>query len=80
MIIIEFLWKCAAWVSLKLIRFFLWLFAARDCKHCKHYCKRANWRYPICYKGYDAMDLCKKHPCYAYFERKDKPKSFFDIL
>ena len=80
MIIIEFLWRSAAWLLFKLIRFFIWLFAARNCRHCKHYCEGNDWRFPSCHKGYGAKEQCTKHPCYAYFERKDKPKSFFDIL
>ena len=79
MIIIEFLWRSAAWISFKLIRFFIWLFAARNCRHCKH-CHAWRWQRPSCDRGYGALEQCQKHPCYAYFERKNKPKSFFDIL
>ena len=79
MIIIEFLWKCAAWVVFKLIRFFIWLFAARNCRHCKH-CHSFYWKKPSCGRGYSAMEKCQAHPLYAYFERKAKPKGFFDIL
>ena len=79
MIVIEFLWKSAAWLLFKLTRFFLWLFAARNCKHCKHYCE-GGLCFPPCHRGYGAMELCKKHPCYTSFERKNKPKNFFDIL
>ena len=79
MIIFEFLWKSAAWISFKLIRFFIWLFAARNCKHCKH-CYYSRWNRYACTKGYGTMEKCQAHPLFSDFERKDKPKSFFDIL
>lgn len=79
MIVFELLWKSAAWILFKLIRFILWLFAARDCKHCKyHYMNR--WNRPGCTKGFGDFETCRAHPCYSHFERKNKPKSFFDIL
>ena len=79
MIIFEFLWKCTAWATFKLIRFFIWLFAARNCKHCKYgYINR--WNRCGCTKGWNDCETCRKHPYYAFFERKDKPKGFFDIL
>ena len=79
MIIIEFIWKCVAWISFKLIRFFIWLFAARDCKHCRH-CHASSWEKTSCDRGYITFEKCTKHPCYAHFERRSKPKGFFDIL
>ena len=79
MILFEFLWRSAAWISFKLIRFFVWFFAARNCHHCKH-CHVSRWERASCDRGYGALEQCRKHPCYAYFERKNKPKSFFDIL
>ncbi len=79
MIIIEFFWRIAAWISFKIIRFFIWLFAARNCRHCKH-CRAWHWQRASCDKGYGAMERCTKHPCYPDFERKPKPKGFFDIL
>lgn len=79
MIIIEALWKLTAWICFKLIRFFLWLFAARNCRHCKYgYVNR--WHIPGCTKNWGEYEKCKAHPCYPFFERKDKPKNFFDIL
>ena len=80
MIIIEFLWKCSAWLLFKLIRFFIWLFAARDCRHCKHcYRNPYNNKY-CCNKGNGTLIKCQLHPLYADFERKSMPKGFFDIL
>ena len=79
MIIIEFLWRSAAWLSFNLIRFFIWLFAARNCKHCKH-CYHNQWNRYACTRGYDVMEKCRAHPLLSSFERMDKPKSFFDIL
>ena len=57
MIIFEFIWKIAAWVSFKAIRFFLWLFAAKDCKHCKYGYKN-RWNNPGCTKGFSASETC----------------------
>ena len=79
MILIEFQRRLTALISFKVIRFFVWFFAARNCYHCKH-CHASRWEKASCDRGYGAMEKCQAHPLFSDFERKNKPKSFFDIL
>ena len=66
MILIEFIAKCAKSVWYLVLRYVIWIIAARDCNHCKN-------QYYSLYRGEYICKLseskCKKSPLYTLFDR-----------
>lgn len=80
MILFEWLWKLSAFITYWLIRPFIWLFAARECKRCEHYYCGAG-RSDYCHKNTSEKEYCLDRPWRPYFIRRkrEKRRKFFDI-
>jgi hypothetical protein len=80
MIIFETLWKITAQLTYAIIRLFIWLFAARECKRCEHYyC--GSGRSAYCHCKMNDMAECFSRPWRPHFKRRPrKNRKFFDIL
>lgn len=80
MLIIEIIWRFAAKVAFKTIRLCQKIFLTKDCRHCQKYNRYSGYHYCNCDKGYYEMEKCRLSLNLCNFERKEKPKDFFDIL